>query len=266
MNRTALAIGVIGVLSTAAALVAGLWGGAELRRPDVERMVAERAAAETSARSLEGQLAASEDEADAARAELDARLFELGTREQELRQLAERLAGSESSQLGFDELAGRHARLELEHEGLLTEYETLVARWDQLVPIDSPELSGDPLLLDQSVGGVVYTRALCTGSMEPTISCDDLLVLYEPSSITDLDAGDVIYFRKQAPGCGAPMDGRFTLHRIQAVVSSADGIFFRTRGDAFASPDYCLVPASDVLYKLLTAVRNARVTPAGDAE
>ncbi len=98
--------------------------------------------------------------------------------------------------------------------------------------------------------------------MEPTISCDDLLVLYEPDSITDLDAGDVIYFRKQAPSCGSSLVGRFTLHRIQTVVSSSDGIFFRTRGDAFASNDRCLVPASDVLYKLLTAVRNARVIDA----
>ena len=265
MTRTALVIGLVGALSTAGALAAGLWGGGELRRPDMERLVAGRAAAEETALGLEQRLAGSEIAAAALRAELDARLVELGAREQELRQLGDRLAGSQSSQLGFDELAGRHARLELEHEGLRSEYDALAERWGQLIPIDSPEVAGDPLLLDQSVGGVVYTRALCTGSMEPTISCDDLLVLYEPASITDLDAGDVIYFRKQAPGCGGSMEGRFTLHRIQAVVSSAEGIFLRTRGDAFASADHCLVPATDVLYKLLTAVRNARVTPAAEA-
>ena len=272
MTRTALVIGLFGVLSTVAALLAGLWGGGELRRPDVERLVAGHAAADAVARGLEDRLAESEVETEAIRVELDAQLVELGVREQELRQLVQRLAGSESTQLGFDELAGRHARLEqqhdgllAEHEGLLAEYEALASRWDQLLPIDSPELPGDALLLDQSVAGVVYTRALCTGSMEPTISCDDLLVLYEPASVTDLDSGDVIYFRKPAPGCDGFMPGRFTLHRIQAVVSNADGIFFRTRGDAFASADYCLVPAADVVYKLLTAVRNARVTPAAEA-
>ena len=105
---------------------------------------------------------------------------------------------------------------------------------------------------------MAVTRPLCTGSMEPTITCDDLLILYEPASVTDLDEGDVIYFRKPTPDCSSHLDGRFTLHRISNVISNAEGIWFETKGDAFAYPDACLVPADAVQFKLLTTVRNAR--------
>mgnify|MGYP000740021783 CR=1 FL=1 len=34
----------------------------------------------------------------------------------------------------------------------------------------------------------------------------------------------------------------------------------KKKGDALANPDVCLVPASDVLFELLTTVRNGRVS------
>ena len=96
------------------------------------------------------------------------------------------------------------------------------------------------------------------GQHGATITCDDLLILYEPASVTDLDEGDVIYFRKPTPDCTSTLDGCFTLHRISNVISNAGGIWFQTKGHAFASPDTCLVPADAVEFKLLTTVRNAR--------
>ena len=115
------------------------------------------------------------------------------------------------------------------------------------------------LYLDRAVTEVAVTRPLCSGSMEPTITCDDLLILHTPESPTDLDEGDIIYFRKPNSGCSSTLEGRFTLHRIVNVISDNRGLLFQTKVDALANPDVCLVPADDVLSELLTTVRNGRV-------
>ena len=152
------------------------------------------------------------------------------------------------------------ANLTAEYSALQQSYDEIQGQTGPLVRIRTPELQGDALLLDTSVPGVTYTGAVCSGSMEPNISCDDLLILYTPA-ITDLDVGDIIYFRRQNAECTGPMDGRFMLHRIIEVTAGTEGIAFRTKGDALAVPDACPVPASDVLYKLLTSIREARITP-----
>jgi len=158
----------------------------------------------------------------------------------------------------YTSLVAQHSTLQVEHQALQTSHDALVARADSLRVIRTPELPGDALLLDRSVRGVTYTTAVCSGSMEPNISCDDLLLLYEPS-VSDLRVGDIIYFRRQAPNCSGPMDGRFMLHRITRVTAGSEGLRFQTKGDALAGPDSCPVPAEDVMFKLLTNVRNARV-------
>ena len=132
-----------------------------------------------------------------------------------------------------------------------------VARWDQLQPVSSTELPGPALYIDRSIREVVTTKAICSGSMEPTITCSDLLVLFKPSSVTELDVGDIIYFKQPSSDCGSSVEGRFVLHRIDRVVSNAEGVFFQTKGDAFSVPDACLVPIEDVLYELLATVRDS---------
>ena len=123
----------------------------------------------------------------------------------------------------------------------------------------SDQLDGDLLFLDRSVQDVFTTRAICSGSMEPNITCDDLVILYRPATISDLAVGDIIYFRKRSADCSGSLEGRFTLHRIESLVIGPDGISFRTRGDALSAPDQCLVPEADVLLKLLTTVRGGRI-------
>jgi len=182
----------------------------------------------------------------------------LGERERDLGtlQAALALSGPLSDQYGTmtDELS----TLKANYSTLQRDYEELVASMEPLVAIRTPELSGDALYLDRSVNGVTYTGAVCSGSMEPNITCEDLLVLYPPK-VTDLGVGDIIYFRRQAPGCTGPMEGRFMLHRIIQVTAGSEGLAFRTQGDALDVADACPVPAIDVLYKLLTNIRNARV-------
>jgi len=151
------------------------------------------------------------------------------------------------------------ADLDGKYASLLAEHEQLVARWSQLQPIDATDLSAVPLYLDRSLSNVVATRPLCTGSMEPNITCDDLLILYTPPSITDLDVGDIIYYKKTNPDCTGYIEDGFSLHRINRVIIRSDGLWFETKGDALANPDRCLVPADAVMFKLLTTVRNARI-------
>jgi signal peptidase I len=155
-------------------------------------------------------------------------------------------------------LQSQYALLQSQHAQALASRDQLQAKLGTLTPILTPEVSGTALYLDRTVPGVTYTGAICSGSMEPNITCQDLLVLYEPR-VTDLSVGDVIYFKKRDNGCATYVDGRFMLHRITSLVLNSQGLHFRTKGDNLANTDPCLVHESDVLFKLLTVVKNARI-------
>ena len=185
-------------------------------------------------------------------AALDERTRELGVADAELSALHGAIVGS-------DVTGAEVEQLRRDYEELLAERDALFTRWSQVIPIDSPELSGAPLLLDRGVDDVVVVRAVCTGSMEPNITCDDLLVLYAPRTLSDVDVGDVISFRKPDADCSGFVPGIFVLHRIVDVVSRSGDILFQTQGDAMPGPDSCLVPREDVIYKLFTNIRGARI-------
>lgn len=195
---------------------------------------------------------------DADRATLATLSTQLGEKERELGNLQSALALSGPLSEQFGTLTNELALLKSEQVTLQGKYDELVASMEPLVAIRTPELNGDAIYLDRSVGGVTYTGAVCSGSMEPNITCDDLLVLYPPK-VTDLAVGDIIYFRRQAPDCTGPMEGRFILHRIIQVTAGSEGLAFHTQGDALDVADPCPVPATDVLYKLLTNIRDARI-------
>lgn len=158
----------------------------------------------------------------------------------------------------YASLASRYSDLRAQFDSLVESYAELQEGASHLVRIRTPELPGDALLFDRSIDGVRTTRALCSGSMEPSISCNDLLLLYRPD-VTDLDVGDVIQFRRQQSDCSGRAESGSILHRIVRVVVNNDGLHFETRGDSLNSSDPCLVPADDVMYKLLASVRNARI-------
>ena len=207
---------------------------------------------------LEGRITELDAEIESVRAERDLATRDLALTAGELAQITQLIAGGENAAVRLAELESSFASLEGEYAELQGEHAALVARFADFVPLETAELSTDALYLDRAVREVAVTRPLCTGSMEPTITRDDLLILYEPASVTDLDEGDVIYFRKPTPDCTSYLDGRFTLHRISNVISNSEGIWFETKGDAFVNPDRCLVPADAVEFKLLTTVRSAR--------
>jgi signal peptidase I len=197
------------------------------------------------------QVAVQEARMDELRATVASLRTTLSERERTIAQLEDALEHLGPLSAQYAELAATYGALQVEHEELTRELGSLVR-------IQTPELAGNALLLDKSVKGVKYSGAVCSGSMEPNITCNDLLLMYEPR-VTDLRVGDIIYFRRQAPGCNGALEDRFMLHRITKVTAGAEGLRFHTRGDALAGPDACSVPAHDVLYKLLANVRNARI-------
>lgn len=93
----------------------------------------------------------------------------------------------------------------------------------------------------QAVPGVVGADAsyvVLSGSMEPTISAGDAVVVQdvEPSSI---ESGAVItYVRSEG---STPIT-----HRVVEVLDREDGLAFRTKGDANEDPDLQPVPAESV--------------------
>lgn len=137
-------------------------------------------------------------------------------------------------------------------------YDLQVNRLEELSPIESFGPIGNPLLFDGATDAWV-TQPVCTGSMEPAIGCEDLLVVYRPT-VTDLDVGDIIIFRRPDATCDGFVPGAFLLHRITRVVSSAEGgLMFETKGDANLSIDPCRAPVSSVTGKVLAIVQNSRL-------
>ena len=132
-------------------------------------------------------------------------------------------------------------------------------RMNDLKSIESFGPIDNPLLFDESTNTWV-TQPVCTGSMEPAIGCEDLLVVYRPT-VTDLDVGDIIIFQRPGLNCQGFVPGSFLLHRITRVVSSAtDGLAFETKGDANLSIDPCRAPVSTVTGKVLAVIQNSRLT------
>lgn len=131
-------------------------------------------------------------------------------------------------------------------------------RLEDLKTVESFGPIGNPLLFDESTDAWV-TQPVCTGSMEPTIGCEDLLVVYQPE-VTDLDVGDIIIFRRPGLNCEGFVNGSLLLHRITRVISSpTDGLMFETKGDANASIDPCRAPVSTVTGKVLAIIQNSRL-------
>ena len=95
-------------------------------------------------------------------------------------------------------------------------------------------LSGHPVLV---VGG---------GSMEPLLSLGSAIVI-EPVPISSLAVGDIVTVKV------GPDQAIFT-HRISRLVHRPDGLWIETKGDANASADASIIPATSVQGRLLVAV------------
>ena len=89
------------------------------------------------------------------------------------------------------------------------------------------------------------TFVVAGGSMVPTISLGSAVVV-EPVAATDLRVGDVVSLRSGDKGA------IFT-HRIVRIAAGDDGVWIETKGDANASADPSLTPASGVIGRVALA-------------
>ncbi len=84
------------------------------------------------------------------------------------------------------------------------------------------------------------------GSMEPVLSLGSAIVI-ESVPISSLAVGDIVTIKV------GPDQAIFT-HRISRLVHRPDGLWIETKGDANASADASIIPATSVQGRLLVAV------------
>lgn len=96
----------------------------------------------------------------------------------------------------------------------------------------------------------------CTGSMEPTISCEDQAYGAAPPVPEEIAVGDIISF--DSPGdC---LDGSI-VHRV-VTVEVVDGAYsYQTQGDASDEPDACLVPYAAIDFLVVSILSGAEDDP-----
>jgi signal peptidase I len=83
------------------------------------------------------------------------------------------------------------------------------------------------------------------GSMEPAIGLGSVIDVV-PVRPADLRSGDVVTLKDAA--------GVLLSHRVNRVVTLPDGLYIETKGDANATPDTPLVPASQVVGRVDASV------------
>ena len=89
-------------------------------------------------------------------------------------------------------------------------------------------------------------EAVQTGSMRPTYPVGSLLVV-EPIDPSDVRVGMPLSFV-------SPDTDAVVTHRVISVLDGQDGLFFRTQGDANATPDALPIPARAVRGRVRWAV------------
>lgn len=96
------------------------------------------------------------------------------------------------------------------------------------------------------VGGYSTFRVV-TGSMEPTISTDAILLCKE-TKIEKIKEGDIVCYRTKV----AEIYGSIVTHRVVAVEKDDNGsIYLETRGDANVSSDPYYVSSKDLIGKVI---------------
>jgi len=150
------------------------------------------------------------------------------------------------------------SELETAFVALSIDYQTLLAKWDNLQPIFSADAQGEPLRVDIS-SGASPRELVCTGSMEPAIGCDDV-VIHFPVDTADISTGDVIRFRQLKSDCKTTVPGWFFVHRVTGTFLRDGELHFWTKGDANPIGDPCAVAARHVVSKVIAVIYDAEIS------
>lgn len=96
-----------------------------------------------------------------------------------------------------------------------------------------------------SIMGYSMFRVM-TGSMEPTIETDSLIVVKQTDA-SELSAGDVISFYSRDPS----LNGAVNTHRIVSVERDGEHFYFTTRGDANNADDLFVTTESELIGRVV---------------
>ena len=148
--------------------------------------------------------------------------------------------------------------------GLQSKYETLT---DMVEDVET--LKATILALEEDIAvlealrkplvplDVVETFPVCTGSMEPKITCMDSVVELRDFRPEDIIVGAVIAFYKP----GDDPDNAFTsqvLHRVMGIKTEDSVRYFWTKGDANREPDGSWVPEGNVTAYVVSIIEDTR--------
>ena len=161
----------------------------------------------------------------------------LSAENEDLRGADYELKRRQDIQTSYDELLLQKRELVDEIEALENEVRVLKGGLATLDPL--PEISGE-------------LNLACTGSMEPTISCGDSVLMLRnwrsnPLIMGYIPVGSIVVFRVP-PSCPSLDAGSSVVHRVIKNVydGTIDGQTFYTKGDANQHPDNCRLVPSDI--------------------
>ena len=134
--------------------------------------------------------------------------------------------------LDYDDLTGRHATLTTQYEELEEMVGTAAELEERIAALET-ELK--PLVLGSNSRRRQWF--LCTGSMEPTITCLDSATWVTPADPADIVVGTTISFD---PDCTeGNVDGLSTAHRVTAIKVVNGVTYYWPKGDANERADGC---------------------------
>ena len=93
---------------------------------------------------------------------------------------------------------------------------------------------------------------LCTGSMEPAMSCLDEITYSAAFNPEEISVGNIISFRPSCQGAEG------TSHRVVKVKVEQGRHWYWPKGDAMREPDGCWIPASNVRGYVVEVHRDVR--------
>ena len=168
------------------------------------------------------------------------------------------------AQVELGVLTVTHNKLEASHMTLTTQFEELQTQAGtaeglreqiRLLRQEILELeeARKPLILGVDATG--RSGFVCTGSMEPAVTCLDEATWLEDFRPEDITVGATIAFH---PGCGGDDSGRGTAHRVEAI-EVVNGVHrYWPKGDNNLEADGCWIPEQNVRGYIVEIHRNAR--------
>lgn len=172
--------------------------------------------------------------------------------------------------VSYRELQSSGAELLAEHEALILdaiaidqEYQALLEATGSLqemqrkmtrleAEVATLERQRQPLLLQMQTG-TSTVGFLCTGSMEPKMTCLDTMTWLTDFDPADITVGSIIVY---SPPCGGGTGS--IAHRVTRVQGAAGIYAFRTKPDAGDREDTCWIPSENVQGYLVDIQKNVR--------